>query len=75
MLMKTVEMNEQSWKNHWDILTKLLLSHLLIAKAYQTICGVFQKYAERFHRKFAIVAMFIIFHVKHAIVALPEPSI
>ena len=27
--------------------------------------GVFQKYAERFHRMFAIAAMLIIFHVRH----------
>ena len=35
--MKTVEMNEKLWKNHWGMLTKLLLSHLLIVKAYKTI--------------------------------------
>ena len=28
--------------------------------------GVFQKYAERFHRMFAIAARLMIFHVKHA---------
>ena len=30
------------------------------------IRGVFQKYAERFHRMFAIAARLMIFHVKHA---------
>ena len=35
--MKTVEMNEILCENHCGMLTKLLLSHLLIAKAYQTI--------------------------------------
>ena len=35
--MKSVEINEKLWKNHWGMLTKLLLSHLLIAKEYQTI--------------------------------------
>ena len=33
---------------------------------FRYIRGVFQKYAERFHRMFAIAAMFIIFHVRHA---------
>ena len=28
--------------------------------------GVFQKYAERFHRMFAIAARLMIFHAKHA---------
>ena len=28
--------------------------------------GVFQKYAERFHRMFAIAARLMIFHIKHA---------
>ena len=28
--------------------------------------GVFQKYAERFHRMFAIAARLMIFHVKYA---------
>ena len=28
--------------------------------------GVFQKYAERFHRMFAVAAMLMIFHVRHA---------
>ena len=35
--VKTVEMNETSWKNHGGILTKLLPSHLLIATTYKTI--------------------------------------
>ena len=30
------------------------------------IRGVFQKYAERFHRMFAIAARLMIFHIKHA---------
>ena len=30
------------------------------------IRGVFQKYAERFHRMFASAAMLMIFHVRHA---------
>ena len=30
------------------------------------IGGVFQKYVERFHRMFAIAAMLLIFHVRHA---------
>ena len=30
------------------------------------IRGVFQNYAERFHRMFAIAARLMIFHVKHA---------
>ena len=30
------------------------------------IYGVFQKYAERFHKMFAIAARLMIFHVKHA---------
>ena len=32
----------------------------------QEVRGVFQKYAERFHRMFAIAARLMIFHVKHA---------
>ena len=38
---KTVEMNEKSRKNHGVMLTKLLLSHLLIAPAYQTIYQIY----------------------------------
>ena len=34
---------------------------------YHTLIrGVFHKYAERFHRMFAIAARLMIFHVKHA---------
>ena len=32
----------------------------------EDIREVFQKYAERFHRMFAIAARLMIFHVKHA---------
>ena len=32
--MTTLEMNEKIWKNHGGMLTKLLLSHLLIALGY-----------------------------------------
>ena len=34
IFMKTLEMNEKSQKNHDDILTKLLIAHLLIALEY-----------------------------------------
>ena len=34
--------------------------------ATQIVRGVFQKYAERFHRMFANAARLMIFHVKHA---------
>ena len=34
--------------------------------AQKSLRGVFQKYAERFHRKFAIAARLMIFHVRHA---------
>ena len=33
---------------------------------FRHIRGVFQKYAERFHRMFAIAAKLMIFYVKHA---------
>ena len=34
--MKTLELNEKFWKNQGVILTKLLISHLIIALEYQT---------------------------------------
>ena len=39
---------------------------LSLKKGPLPIRGVFQKYAERFHRMFAIAAMLMIFHVRHA---------
>ena len=36
------------------------------AAVRQFVRGVFQKYAERFHRMFAIAEMLMIFHVRHA---------
>ena len=35
--MKALEMNEKSHKNHWGILTRLLIPHLLIALEYATL--------------------------------------
>ena len=39
---------------------------LLFVVQVHDIRGVFQKYAERFHRLFAIAARLMIFHIKHA---------
>ena len=41
---------------------------LILSVTYGSLIlrGVFQKYAERFHRMFAIAARLMIFHVKHA---------
>ena len=36
MIMKTLEINEQSQKNLGVVLTKLIISHLIIALEYQT---------------------------------------
>ena len=44
---------------YWPVLSAVPSMELAIR-------GVFQKYAERFHRMFAIAARLMIFHVKHA---------
>ena len=36
ILMKTLEINEKSQKNQGVVLTKLIISHLIIALEYQT---------------------------------------
>ena len=42
------------------------MSHKKNARLIWIIRGVFQEYAEWFHRMFAIAARLMIFHVKHA---------
>ena len=42
------------------------ISSFMSSENIQKIRGMFQKYAERFHRMFAIEVRLMVFHVKHA---------
>ena len=47
-------------------LYKLHTFVIIFAIVYCYVRGVFQKYAERFHRMFAVATRLMISHVKHA---------